>query len=85
MLEFCLFSHAYAIRYLKTDLSPFSFPKDNLDRSFIKPESLPEGINEVAMIGEVDFFGVVGDNGKGGRPAGNLSCVKEFYAPASMQ
>jgi hypothetical protein len=75
----------YDIRYLKTDLPPFSFAKDNLDGSFIKPEAFSEGIDEVAMIGEVDFFGIVGDNGKGWRPAGNLGCVKEFYAPASVQ
>ena len=78
-------SHVCDIRYLKTNLSSFSFAKDNFDWSFIKPESLPEGVNQVTMVREVDFFGIVGDNGKGGRPAGNLGCVKEFYAPASVQ
>ena len=53
----------------KINLPPFSFPEDNFDGRFIKSQFLSEGIDQVAVIGEVDFFGIVGDNGKGGRPA----------------
>ena len=69
----------------KNNLPALPFPEKNLDGSFIKSQSLSEGIDQVTVIGEMDFLGIIGDNGKGGRLAGNLGCVKEFYASASVQ
>jgi penicillin-binding protein 1A len=67
------------------DLSPFPFPEDDFDRGFIKFQPLAETVDEVAVVGEVDFFGIVGDNGKGGRPARYLGGVEELNASAPVQ
>ena len=70
---------------LKFNLFPFSFPEENSDGSFIKSQFLPEGVNQISVIGEMDCLGVVYKNDKGWRPTCYLGCVKEFYAPASVQ
>ena len=68
-----------------TKLSAFAFPENNLDGAFIKPKFLPESIDQVTVIRKMNFFGIVGDNGKGWRLAGYLGCIKELYASTSVQ
>ena len=75
----------YSIRHSKINLSPLSFPEENSDRSFIKSQVFPEGINKISVIGEMDCLGVVNENDKGWRPTCYLGGVKELDPPAPVQ
>ena len=70
---------------LKFNLFSFSFPEENPDRGFIKSQLLPEGVNQISVIGEMDCLGIVADNSKGWRPTCYLSCIKKFDAFAPVQ
>ena len=50
-------------RQLKINLPAFTFTKNNLDRRFIEPQFLSEGVDQISVIGEMDCLGVVCDNG----------------------
>jgi hypothetical protein len=43
------------------------FPKDNLYRTHGKSEMFPELIGQVALVGEMDIFRIIGEADKSGR------------------
>ena len=67
------------------NLSAFAFAEDNFDRTFIKSKFFSESVDQITMIGKVNFLGIVSDNGKRWRLAGYLGCIKEFDASPPVQ
>ena len=63
----------------------FALPEENPDGGIIKSQLLPEGIDQISVIGKMDCLGIVAENDKGGRLACYLSYVKKFDASASVQ
>ena len=66
------------------DFPALPLPEEDPERGFVQPQFLSEGVDQVTVIGEVDFLGIVGDNGKSRGLAADLGCVKKFYAPAPV-